>query len=488
MRLYVAVGLLLAVVSCAAPPPTTRPKTDLQVPAAWTAEHDASAVTEVTERWWVDFGDARLAAVIDRALEHNTELRAAAARVQAAAATARIAGADLKPQLGASFLAARRKQNFVGFPIPGRESSVLTTRSTSVGVSLDLSWEIDLWGRLSAQAREGLVNLQASRADLAGVKLSVAGQTAKAWFAAAEARQQVLLAEQTVASFESSAEQVRGRFEHGVRPALDLRLALAQLASAQARLQARHQQLDAASRQLEVLIGRYPGRDLEFPEDLIDTPAAIPAGLPADLVARRPDLAAAERRLVALDQRYAGARASLYPRLSLTGSGGTQSNQLSDLVKGDFSVWNLVGNLTAPLFQAGRLRAGVDLARAEIDASFAVYVGTALHAYAEVESTLAAEHWLAAQVGYLAEAARHSLAAQQQAEVRYRAGLNDYITVLESQRRTFESESAQLTGRRQRLDNRVDLYLSLGGGFEAQSIVASVSDNPAATSSQESSR
>jgi len=198
--------------------------------------------------------------------------------------------------------------------------------------------------------------------------------------------------------------------------------------------------------------------------------------MPADLVARRPDLAAAERRLVAADQRFRAARAALYPRLSLTASSGTSSNQLTDLVDGNFSVWSLVGNLTAPLFQAGRLRAGVDLAAAGIDEDFALYVGTALRAYSEVEGSLAAEQYLAERIRYLQDAARQSLAAQRQAEERYRSGLTDYITVLEAQRRYFEAQSAFLAGRRERLDNRVDLYLALGGGFRAQGLQSAPSD------------
>ncbi len=478
--------VVLLSASCVSAPPATRPATDVRVPNAWTADLDPREQAAIDETWWEHFGDEQLTSVVEQALANNTDLLAAAARVRQAEASARIAGADTKPQLGASFNGSRGKRNFVGFPIPGGEGDVLSTTSTTLGVSLDLSWEIDLWGRLSARAREGVASYQASRADLAGVRLSVAGQTAKAWFAVAEAWQQARLAEQTVSSFDRSANQVRARFEQGVRPSLDLRLALSQLAAARAILEARKQQLDAVSRQLEILIGRYPGRDLELPELLIDTPAPIPAGLPADLVARRPDLAAVERRLMAADERHRAARQSLYPRLSLTASGGTSSNELGDLVKGNFSVWSLVGNLAAPIFQGGRLRAGVDLAAAGIDESFASYVGTALRAYGEVETTLTAEGLLAEQVRYLGDASRQSLAAQNLAEDRYRSGLSDYITVLESQRRYFDAESAYLAGRRQRLDNRVDLFLALGGGFDSRMVLTETADPDAAA--QESLR
>ena len=334
-RVALATIALLSAAGCAAAPITTKPTTGLAVPAAFGEDAPVDS-TAINTDWWSDFGEGGLAAAVERALQHNTDILAAAARVAGAEAAARIAGADLSPQLGASALATRRKQNFVGFPIPGNDNRVLSTTSTNYGVSFELSWEADLWGRLGAQAREGLANYQASEAEYAGALLSIAAQTAKAWFAVAETQQQVDLATRTVTSFTRSAEQVRTRFESGVRPPLDLRLALAQAAAANATLLARRQQLDASGRQLQVLLGVYPGGEHTFPTVLVDTPTAVPSGLPADLVARRPDLAAAERRLVAADQRFLGARAALYPRLSLTASGGTSSNQLGDLVKGDF--------------------------------------------------------------------------------------------------------------------------------------------------------
>lgn len=466
-----AVAAALFTLSACAPsaPPATRPTTGIEVPDRWTAGGEGTP-TPVAERWWEDFNTTSLTTAIDEALEYNTDLLAAAARVDRAAAQARIAGADLEPQISAGLSGLRSKRNFVGFPIPGREDSVLTTLSNNFGVSVDLSWELDLWGRLSAQAREGMAAFQASQADYQAVRLSIAGQTAKAWFAVAEARVQLDLAQRTVASLTRSADQVRSRFERGIRPPLDLRLAMAQLYAAQAAIHARDRQLDLASRQMEVLLGRYPGLTSPFPEKLVATPEQIPAGLPAEMVSRRPDLVAAERRLVASQQRHQVARKSLYPRLSLTASGGTSSSSLTDLVDGNFSVWSLAGNLLGPLLQGGRLRAGVDLAAAGVDENVAAYIGSALRAYAEVEAALATEAFLFERVLALQQATIQSRAAEELALDRYRNGLDGFITVLDSQRRTFDSESAWIAGRRERLDNRVDLYLALGGGFDARPI------------------
>ncbi len=283
-----------------APDPATAP------PESFTASAEPGA--DVIEQWWKDFGQPGLEQTVTGALDRNYDLQAAAARVGQAAARARIAGADLKPSLGAGFNGARRRQNFVGLPIPGNEGGVLTSTSTTCGVSLDVSWKIDLWGRLSARAQAAVADLQVSAADYAGARLSVAGQTAKTWFAIAESAEQVQLSEDTVAAFEGTVARARRRFESGVGPSVDLRLALSNLAAAKALLEQNRQRLDATTRQLEILVGRYPGAAIERPDTLPSLPESVPGGLPAELLARRPDLVAAERRLAAADSRWHAAK------------------------------------------------------------------------------------------------------------------------------------------------------------------------------------
>jgi len=458
-----ALIVLAILTGCTSAPRAAQPDLDVTLPAQWTA--GAGGTSGIAPGWWTDFHDSQLDELVAVALRRNHDLRAAVARVDSAWAEAKIAGADLQPNVGLGFNATRQRQNFIGLPIPGDEGGVLSTTFTTYGVSLDTTWEIDLWGRLRAQSRAALADFQAAAADLYGVSISLAGQTVKAYFAAVEANQQRALAQTTVTSFEASAAKVASRYQRGLRSSLDLRLALSNLADAKALLEQRKQQQDAALRQLEILLGRYPGHDLAVPIELPPLPGPIPAGIPADLVSRRPDLVAAERRLAAVDSRLAAARAALYPSISLTASGGTASQDLEDLLDFDFRVWSLVGNLTQPLFQGGRLRANVDRARATRDEAVERYASDALKAFSEVESALAAEEFLSARKISLEEAARQAKAAWELAEDRYRSGLEDYVTVLEAQRRSLNSTSGLLTIERLRLDNRVDLYLALGGGF-----------------------
>lgn len=461
MKFAMPLFLCVSVLSCATAPIVEYPELDLATPTNWTAP---TTDGEIVDDWWNNLGNSRLDSLVDLALTHNYDLKATATRVAQAQAQARAAGAPLVPQLGATGSSSKRKQNFVGLPIPGGAGGLSTT-STSYSANLNLSWEVDLWGRLRAGTQASIANAQAAQADWDGARLSLIAQTVRAYFAAVESGRQVELASATVENYRLSTEQIQNRYRRGLRSSLDVRLGRSSLATAQAMLEQRRQQQDIALRQLELLLGRYPSAGIAVDGELPTISAAVPAGLPADLIARRPDLIAAERRLTAADRRLAVARRALLPRISLTASTGRSSSALGDLLDGDFSVWNLIGNISQPLLQGGRLRAEVDLASSAAESALFTYAQSALRAYGEVETRLSAEGFLADQELALATAATEATAARVLAEERYAKGLSDLITLLESQRRAFDSQSRLLAIKRQRLDARVNLYLALGGGF-----------------------
>ncbi len=437
----------------------------IKAPEEWTGGKTVTGVSDA--RWWNYLGDESLDTAIGAALEHNYDLRAAAARVAVAQAEARIAGADLHPTLDLNLTRGRQRQNFVGLPIPGREGSVLATTFSNAGVNLALSWEPDFWGRMKSGEAAALAVVGAREADVAASRLSLSGQVAKAWFAAIEAQRQLGLARATLESYNTSVARVRERFERGLRPSLDLRLGLTEVDRAEALVEQRRAQLDAAVRQIEILLGQYPAGVYALAEDLPNLPVHIPEGLPSELVHRRPDLAAIEKELLASDARVAQSRANLRPRFNLTSQGGTASNQLRDLVDGNLLAWNLIGGLIQPIYNRGRLKAGIDRDEAYVRDAMSRYESSLLRAYGEVEIALAAEDILARREAALEAATKQSLAARDLADDRYRRGLADIITVLSAQRTALDSESQLLALRRQRLDNRVDIHLALGGGFEA---------------------
>lgn len=484
LRATLAAAACALVAGCtAAPPPVVVPDPGVEVPERWQAAATAATApttpsVEPDDDWPRELGGPALAALVAEALEENQDLAAAAARVEAAAAQAVIAGADRRPAADASFNAARRRQSFLGFPIPGTSEQVLSTTTTTLAAGLNLSWELDLWGRVRAAESAALARAEASTADLAAARLSLAGQVARAWFGLLEAAEQVALAAETAASRRGTRERLRRRYELGLAPPLELRLAIANHAAAEALLAQRRRQLDAAARRVELLVGRYPAGRLPPPFALaageastpiqasdLRAPPPVPAGVPAELLVRRPDLAAAERRLAAAGRDVESAEAARLPRISLTGSAGRQSQELEDLLDDDFSVWSLAAGLLQPIVQGGRLAAAVDLAAARRAEALAAWRSTALIAFAEVEQALAAEGFLAAREAALEEAGEQAAAALALALDRWAAGLADYLTVLESERQALEARVQLLAARRERLEARVDLHLALGGGF-----------------------
>ncbi len=460
------IAALTAVVltGCAnAPAPAAVDETGIEVPDQWSGPDAGATSAAPVDSWWSGFGDARLDEAIAAALEHNRDLRAAAARLEAALQDRVATGAASLPEVDASFDPQRSRRVFVGFPFGS--GGVPSSTTTTFGISLNVRWELDVWGRVAAAESAALADLQAVAADHAAARTSLVAQVCKSWFAVVEARQQLDLAVATVDAFSRTEEDVRDRHRRGLRPALDVHLAANNAASAEAVVSQRRDALQRTLRALDILAGRYPLGDTATPQSLPASLPPVPACLPGNLLQRRPDLVAAERRLAASGCRVDSARAALYPRLSLTASGGTTSEELEDLVDQDFRVWSLGANLLQPIFRGGALRADVARREALRAESLATYGGTVLRAFAEVESALASETHLGERRAALARAAEHASQSRDLARERWQLGLADFLAVADGQRQAYLATSALIALDRQRLDNRIDLFLALGGGF-----------------------
>jgi len=431
------------------------PLETLTAPADWSAQFPQAPGTP--QRWLEDFDAPHLQELVASALADNPDLRAAAARVAAARARARIAGAPLLPDAELGLDAARSKQRISG--------GTSARTSTSFNLEAAVSWDPDVWGRLGNTARAAAVDAEAARADYRGARLLLAADVARSWFAAIEAELQVQLAARTVESFRDSLAVIEERYRAGLNTALDVRLARENVASGENVLATRRRERDAVLRTLEVLLGRYPRAELTVAAALPGVRDAVPAGLPAALLERRPDLVAAERRLQAAGERLEEARKNRLPSVRLTASGGTASNQLRELLDWDNLVWSLLAGITQPLFQGGRLSAEQALAQADRGEAWAAYAQAVLVAFREVETALGADVRYVEQEAALRRASEEAGAAADLALARYRQGLTDIVTLLEAQRRAFTAESSRLRTARERLANRVALYLALGGDF-----------------------
>ena len=228
--------LTILFVSCASAPPKQDYELDVIVPDSW--QNASTTDVDIDSSWWMEFNDSQLNDVIGEAFSKNYNLSIAAANLQAAAALAKIAGAPLYPQANLAFNGSRNKQNFIGFPIPGAGNSVLSSTTTSFGVSMNVSWELDLWGRLRSDKAAAFAQVQASHVDFIGARLSLAAQVCKTWFSAIEAKRQLALSVATVENWRLSYDRVRRRYENGLTSSLDIRLAKANLSNAEANLSA----------------------------------------------------------------------------------------------------------------------------------------------------------------------------------------------------------------------------------------------------------
>ncbi len=450
---------LAVLAACAEVPPRPPTDTAFPVPERWSAHRDVPP-TAALERWLATFKEPQLSALVHEAISRNYDLAATAARVEAARAQALIEGAGRKPQL--DFSPGLHRSREVFDDEGGPQSAFYQTRWT---LPFNLSWEIDLWGRIRAAREAAEAELSATLEDLESARLSLAARTAQAYFELAEAALQVEVAETSVRDRETIAKLVQGRFQRGLARGLDVRLTFTDVENAKAALARAQNQREVAARRLEALLGRYPAGAVRASRALMDLPAAVPAGLPATLLARRPDLKASLARLEAEDWRVASAKAALLPRLTLTGSGGSASGEIGDLLSPSAAIWSLGAGLVQPIYQGGRLLETIRLNRARVEEAVNRYRETALGAFREVEQALAAESWLRRQAQALAEAVAQTAASRQLAVYSYRQGLTDILTLLDSYRSTLSAESEHLAVRRELLTNRIGLYLALGGGF-----------------------
>ena len=419
--------------------------------------------------WWAYLNDPGLDAAIRKALDCSQSLQAATARIEIAVQERLIVGASDWPEISIGASRIRQRQNFVGLPFPGLSDQVLTSTYSNAGLTFNIGWEADLWNRLSSQKLVADAGIAAQEADRLAVRLSLSGQVAKAWFAAVEAHSQVEASLAVVEHLEAVAQWTRESYLYGSRSPSDVRVAESDIERASARVRQHERARDRFVRQVEVLACEYPAGERALAADLPSLPSQVPAGLPSELVQRRPDLMAADARIVE-------ARAALRPGFALTTTAGTASNRLLDLVNPGLNAWSYGLGLAQPLFNRGRLKANVEATEARSREAAANYESLMWKAYLEVESALAAEETLQNQQRLLQDSQITTRAAIELSEQRYAAGMGDIFSILALQRSVLETQGAVLALQRARIDNRVDLHLALGGGFAASPPVQQASD------------
>lgn len=417
--------------------------------------NDRVVAAEVNAGWINTFNDPVLVQLVEEAQSNNKQLQAAAANVERALALVNQAAAGLKPALN---LAAGSSRS------GSREGSAPEIDNRNIG--LQLNWELDVWGRIRAGEQASIASAQAAMADYRYAQQSLAATTIKAYATTIEAKLQTEIVRETLKSLEETLRIVNVRYQNGLASAQDLALTRSDIAAAREQLTAIEGSQRDAVRALEILLGRYPSAELALRDSLPDIPPSPPAGIPSDLLERRADIVAAERRVAAAFNAVAQAKAARLPSFSLTSNIGGASSSLSNVLDPANTSWQLGANLLAPLFDGGARKAQVKISKAEQKQALAAYGQAALQAFSEIETYLDQGVTLNKREVDLKEALHQANKAHRIAKLRYKEGESDLLDVLTIQQRVNGTKSSLTAIQRLLVEQRVNLHLALGGNWE----------------------
>lgn len=470
IRQPVLAMLLVGVLSgCSLAPQYVRPDAPVAASYPTASTQSPSAVAAADIGWREFFPDNRLQVLIASALDNNRDLREAALRIEEARAQYNIQWADRLPNLNATASGSRGRTVIPGVT-PGGASVI--TENYQVGLSL-AAFELDFFGRVRNLSQAALEQYLATEEVRRAAQISLVAEVAKAYLAERAFTEQLELAKNTFESRQKAYGLAQQRFEVGATSALDLRQNEILVQSARVSYLTLQRQRAQAENALTLLVGR-PLTDLPPAQTLSEQNIVtdIPAGLPSDLLARRPDIRSSENRLRASNASIGAARAAFFPRISLTAGIGSASNELSGLFESGTRTWSFVPQLVLPLFDAGRNRANLSLAEARSNIAVVDYERTIQVAFREVADALAARETLEEEI----EAQRKVQDAQAErlklADLRFQNGIASSLDLLDAQRELFAAQQQLIQTRLLRLTNAIDLYRSLGGGLQENAVAS----------------
>jgi outer membrane protein, multidrug efflux system len=453
---------LLMTGGCAVGPNYARPQ--METPSTYRYVEGAAQAQSLADLpWWQVFDDPALQALIREALANNLDLRMALGRVEEARARAGVAKSFLYPQVDGTFNYNVRQATEAEEDAPGQEDT--THQSSTYG--FQLSWELDLFGRLRRQHEASLAIVLASEQGRRGVLVTLVGDVATSYFLLRELDLQLAIARETLRLNDETVVYFRNRLDGGVSNRLELDRIQANRALTAATIPDLENQIAVIENNLAVLVGRVPSAIVR--ERLGDTEIvapAIPPGLPASLIERRPDVLEAEQFLVAANADIGAAKALFFPTISLTGFLGGVSGDLTTFLGGEGGVWSAGAGLFQPIFQAGRIRRNLEAAQARFDIALAAYRKAALNGYREVANSLVTIQKLAEIHLRRQEGVTVLQDASDLARARYDSGLASYIEILTADQDLFEQQLLLAQTRGAELRARAELYRSLGGGWQ----------------------
>ncbi len=409
--------------------------------------------------WLASFNDEQLQRWVEQAVEDNFTLTEARARVEAARQQRIGSRSNLWPTFDLELNQQRQKSNSDG-----------SSYNNDSSISVDIAWEVDLWGKLANSRDAAEFRLQAEQSSYDATKLSLSAQVAKAWFELISANQLSNLLRERIANLTTNLDIIQSGYRQGINNALDVYLAQTDLAAEQNNLQQQAALEKNAVRQLQLLLGDYPSGSLKgLDPDSLSFPALAALEveqLISDNVRHRPDIQASYLELLASDRELAVAHKNRFPSFRLTASSGDSSDELKNLLDSSSLAWNVFGGISQPLFSGGRLKALEQQQRAVVRQKEQQYLNALHTAFNEVEQSLTNEAALKQQLQSVLSAKSYAEAAEELAFEEYRQGLQTYTAVLEAQRRAFGAQNTVVSIRNQLLQNRISIYLALGGDYQ----------------------
>ena len=452
-----------------------------QIPGHWAGPHRSGTVVP---NWILSFHDPDLTALVWDAVERNPDLKAAAARVEASRAAVRIAASSLYPRIAMKGLGERQGQHLSGdlgrdinppdFGSSGTEnaggagldtSTEDTSRRWVYGIAAGAAWEADVWGRIRSKKAAAKAESEALEADYEFARQSLAAAVARAYFTTIEAAQQEANAQETLGVYQEYSKLTDVQKQQGFASDYDVSQIKSRTASAEDALYTAQSVRAQTIRAIEVVTSHYPAGRFDVRRSFPGQPRAVPAGLPAQILERRPDLIASERRFAAAFHRVNEARTARLPRFVLSAGSGLGTADLDSVGSLNALVWTFAGGITQPIFFGGELQAAQDLRTAEQKAAAASYVGHALHAFEDVENALANDYYLRKREGALGEAVSSSADAVKFGRQQLEQGQSDMFTILRLTGENLATKVQLTQVRASRLRERVNLYLALGGDF-----------------------
>ncbi|MFW6082140.1 MAG: efflux transporter outer membrane subunit [Desulfosalsimonas sp.] len=446
-------------------PDYSRPDTGFEVPGSFNSAGGTETSAYVAQNsWWEAFGDRELNRAVMEAVKNNPDVAGAAAGIMEARAVFEQTASDRLPSVDLEASASTQQQAVIN-PVTGQ---TVTVERDDFTLSIPASFELDLWGRLARASQAARADLLAAEQNRRTVVQSLVAETVDLYLKIRSLDLQIKITREMVETHENKLDLVRNRYQQGLASALDVRQAGLALAQAAAGLPSLVESRGRAAHSLSVLKGGYPeNRISEYTENRdFRIPPPVPAGLPSQLLARRADVLAAEASLEAASARIGVARADRFPRISLTGSFGYTSGELSGLFEPESRLWRMAAGGFQPVFDGGAGAARERAARARYEREAASYAKTVLNAFAEVEDSLFARRQLLERRERIAQVAAESRAALEIAEDRYERGLEGYFNVIDARHSLYQAELDLVQAGYEIQANRVKLHRALGGGWD----------------------